>query len=81
MNDIVVGKIVEPHQTVVVLAGDDYVVLQVDYQDPDAEKCGLPNPVVLLAPAGAKRLAHALDKAAVRAREAAQFIATTTGGS
>lgn len=57
MNDIVAGKIVEPHPTVVVLAGEGYVALEMDYQDPDAEKCSLPDAVVLLAPAGAERLA------------------------
>jgi hypothetical protein len=81
VSDIVVGKIVEPHQAVVVLAGDDYVALEVDYQDPDAENCDLSNAVVLLAPAGAERLAYALDSAALKAREVAQFIAATTDGS
>lgn len=82
MIDIVVAKIVEPNQAVVVLGGDDYVALEVDYRNPDAPKCNLPDAVVLLAPAGAERLAHALRSAALKAQEVAAFIAgATTGGS
>jgi hypothetical protein len=81
VNDIAITKIVGPDQAVAVLAGDGYVALQVDYQDPDAEKPSLPDAVVLLAPAKAERLACAINKAALRAREVAQFIASFTGGS
>jgi hypothetical protein len=81
VTDIVFTKIVEPHQAVVVLAGEDYVVLDVDYQYPDGEKDDLPDAVVLLAPSGAERLAYALRSAALKAREVAQFIATARGGS
>ncbi len=82
MTDIVVAKIVNPHQAVVVLAGDDYVALELDYQHLGAEKRELPDAVVLLAPPGAERLAYALRSAALKAQEVAAFIAgATTGGS
>jgi hypothetical protein len=70
VNDIVITKIVEPHQVVVVLAGDDYVAFEVDYRDPDAAKPDEPDAVVFLSPAGAERLSYALVRAVTRAREA-----------
>ncbi len=76
MSDIVIATIIEPDQDVAVLAGDDYVAVTVDYQDPDAEKCSLPDAVILLSPAGAERLAYALVTAALTAREVALFIAS-----
>jgi hypothetical protein len=80
VSDRVIGKIVEPYQTVVVLAGDDYVALQVDHQNPDGEDCDLFDRTVLLGPARAERLAVVLNKAARKAREVTQFIAASTGG-
>jgi hypothetical protein len=80
VSDIVTAKILEPHQAIVVLAGDNYVAVEVDYRDPDAEKCNLPDAVVLLAPTGAERLAYGLRSAALKARELAAFIAGATMG-
>jgi hypothetical protein len=75
VSDIVVGKIANPYQAVVVRAGDDYVALEVDYDlDWDCEKCPF-DTTVLLAPAGAERLAEMVNRAAVKARGIAQFVA------
>ncbi|WP_181024901.1 hypothetical protein [Mycobacterium kansasii] len=82
MSDIVTTKVRNPYQIVTVMAGDDYVALEVDYQDPGADKCSQPDTVVLLAPAQAERLAYGLCSAALKARELAAFIASATiGGS
>lgn len=81
MSDIVVAKVIEPDQMVAVLAGDDYVALEVEYLGQDTEKCGQPDAVVLLGPSGAERLAYALRSAALKARELAAFIAAATTGA
>jgi len=81
VSDIVVAKVIEPDQMVAVLAGDDYVALEVEYLGQDTEKCGQPDAVVLLAPSGAERLAYALRSAALKARELAAFIAAATTGA
>jgi hypothetical protein len=82
MNDIIVAKIFAPDQDVVVLAGNDYVALELSYPESDqCEEHKEPDEVVLLAPAGAERLADALGNAALKAREVAQFVAAVTGGS
>jgi hypothetical protein len=74
-TDVVVAKRTSPYRTVAVVAGGNYVVLGVDYQDPDTDKSYVPDAVVLLGPAGAERLACALRNAAPKARELAQIIA------
>jgi hypothetical protein len=81
VSDIVVAKVIEPDQMVAVLAGDDYVALEVEYLGQDTEKCGQPDAVVLLGPSGAERLAYALRSAALKARELAAFIAAATTGA
>jgi hypothetical protein len=80
VSDIVVAKVIEPDQMVAVLAGDDYVALEVEYFGQDTEKCDQPDAVVLLAPSGAERLAYALRSAALKARELAAFIAAAATG-
>lgn len=76
MNDIVVAKIKEPDQTVVVLAGEGYVALEVDYQDCRTEKSTLPDAVVLLSLAGAERMRYAVGSAVIKARQAVGVAAT-----
>ena len=80
-DDIIITKLNDPEQSVTVLAGDDYVALEVEYLGQDTEKCGQPDAVVLLAPSGAERLAYALRSAALKARELAAFIAAATTGA
>ena len=65
MNDIVITKFSELDQAVVVLAGEDYVALQVDFQDSDLpEEPREFDQTVLLSAAGAERLGYALVQAA-----------------
>jgi hypothetical protein len=71
VNDIVISHIYDPHQTVVVLAGDGYVALELYFAGPDpCEESRQPDEVVLLGTAGAQRLAYALVSAAVKSSEA-----------
>lgn len=82
MSDIVTTKVRNPYQTVTVMAGADCVALEIDYEDPDSDKCSQPDTAVLLAPTQAERLAYGLRSAALKARDLAAFIASATmGGS
>jgi hypothetical protein len=65
VNDIVIAKFSELDQAVVVLAGEDYVALQVDFQDSDLpEEPREFDQTVLLSAAAAERLGCALVQAA-----------------
>jgi hypothetical protein len=73
MNDILIATVEDLDQTVSVLAGDNYVALEVDYSVSDAEESRQPDAVVLLAPTGALRLAYSLCKAFLKARKVLAF--------
>lgn len=73
MNDIVVSNVEDSNQSIVVLAGDDYVAAVVKYWVSEAEKSDEPDPVVLLCPVVALRLACALCKASLMSRLAFVF--------
>jgi hypothetical protein len=71
VNDVVVSHIHEPHQTIVVLAGEDYVALELYFADSaPCNGSAQPDEVVLLGTAAAERLVHVLTSAATKAREA-----------
>jgi hypothetical protein len=67
VNDILIKKISEPHQTIVVLAGEGYVALELFFDD-DAR---VADEAVLLGLSGAEALAYSLSGAVIKAREAA----------
>ena len=67
----IVKRIVEPDQTVVVVAEDEYVAVMLFFEDGCAENLDDPDDVVLLGVEGAGRLATALVEAVERTRAAA----------
>lgn len=80
MNDIVITKIIEPDHTVVVLAGEGYIDVEVDYGYIGAEKSTVPDAVVLLSLAGAQRMRYALGSAVIMARAILGATATLAEG-
>jgi hypothetical protein len=79
VSDIVITKIIEPDQTVVVLAGEGYVAIEVYYEDLRAEKSTVPDAFLLLSLAGAERLRYSLGSAVIMARQILS-AATSAGG-
>lgn len=80
MNDVHIATVEDLDQTVCVLVGLDYVALEIDYWNQDAETCSQPDAVVLLESFGALRLAYALGMAFLKAWEASASIAGATTG-
>jgi hypothetical protein len=80
VKDIVITKIIEPDQTVVVLAGEGYVAVEVDYGYIGAEKSTVPEAVVLFSLAGAERMRYALGSAVILARDMLGVAGTIAEG-
>ncbi len=60
MNDVLIEKFTELDQTVVVFAGEDYVALQVDFDESGFGQPGEFDRTLVLSPANSERLGGAL---------------------
>jgi hypothetical protein len=70
VNDILIAKFTELDQTAVVFAGEDYVALQVEFDEAGFGQPGEFDRTLVLSPANSERLGGALVRAAGCAREA-----------
>jgi hypothetical protein len=64
VNDVAVTKIIEPDQTVIILAGDGYIAVEIHYGHIGIEEFTSPDVVILLGLDGAWRMMAALGTAA-----------------
>ena len=65
MNDIAIAKIIEPDQTVIVLAGEGYIAVEVYYGDIGSEESTVPDAVIFFGLEGAERMRYAFGSAIV----------------